>query len=349
MATKPKKRAVSLGPWDWALVLSQATGITFGLMFKATKALFSRRKNLHEYIAYEGMRDYQSQLGAVPIQNLLPTTTATCVRFARRHGLAYSTLQLPQETTAIRLGSSNAKDIRVLFHGGGYMAAVLDEHLSFACGFSKPLKEDVAVFVLQYSLASEHANHYPRQLQEAVWLLELLFSRGIPPMAITLVGDSAGGHLLLSLLLHLTHPNPQVSPLELSGRLSGAALISPWVELKSTSESMKTNSNKDVLEAAALDYWAGNFLGDSEPDPWNSPLTAPAEWWSNLPVDRILVTYGDNELLRDDIGTLCDLLQSHSNKLALRFAGELHVHMVMNRFLRINKPCESEETLNTSD
>jgi hypothetical protein len=29
----------------------------------------------------------------------------------------------------------------------------------------------------------------------------------------------------------------------------------------------------------------------------------------------------------------------------LNFPGEAHVHMLMNRFLRINEPCKSEETL----
>lgn len=113
--------------------------------------------------------------------------------------------------------------------------------------------------------------------------------------------------------------------------------------MKSTSESLKTNENKDLLKAASLEYWAGNFLGGSDLDPWNNPVAAPAEWWGDLPVESILVTYGDDELLRDDIATLCAAMKSHPKTTVLKFTGELHVHMVMNRFLHINKPCESEK------
>jgi acetyl esterase/lipase len=173
----------------------------------------------------------------------------------------------------------------------------------------------------------------------------LLHSKEILPSSITLVGDSAGAHLLLSLVLHLTHPNPRVSPLEIDGRLSGAILVSPWVNMASSSDSMKSNEHRDILSAAALVYWAQNFLGGSAPDPWNSPLTAPTEWWSNLPIDDMLITYGEDELLRDDTSRLCEILQTHhaQTTTALEFSGELHVHMVINRLLRINKSCESEK------
>jgi acetyl esterase/lipase len=197
----------------------------------------------------------------------------------------------------------------------------------------------------QPALASETGNHYPRQLQQAVSLMKyLLFSQSVHPSAITLIGDSAGGHLALSLLLHLAHPNPLVPPLAMEGLLSGAALISPWVVNASPEcESMRSNKEKDVLSAPALKYWTTNFMGDSTPDHWNSLLTTPAEWWADLPVADILITYGDNELLRDGISELCDAMTAgHVRTTATNFSGELHAHMLMNRFLKINKPCESE-------
>ena len=197
----------------------------------------------------------------------------------------------------------------------------------------------------QLALASETGNHYPRQLQQAVALMEyLLHSQSVQPSAITLIGDSAGGHLALSLLLHLAHPNPLVSPLPIQGHLSGAALLSPWVVHTSPeSKSMKENEDKDLLSAAALDYWTRNFMGDSAPDHWNSILTAPTEWWADLPAEDILITYGDNEVLRDSASELCDVIQAgHKSTRAVKFSGELHAHMLMNRFLHINKSCESE-------
>ena len=68
-----------------------------------------------------------------------------------------------------------------------------------------------------------------------------------------------------------------------------------------TAESMLANQNRDILSTAALAYWAKNYLGGANMDPWNAPFTAPDEYWSGLPVDDVLVTYGEDELLRDDI------------------------------------------------
>lgn len=158
-------------------------------------------------------------------------------------------------------------------------------------------------------LACEDANHYPVQLQQAVSLLEhLLNSEKLSPSTITLMGDSAGAHLLLGLILHLSHPNPLVSGLKINDRISAAVLISPWVSMDTSTESMQANQRRDILSSGALTYWARNFLGGLPFDAWNAPLKAPAEWWSDLPVDKILVVYGDDEALRDDVSILCEKL-----------------------------------------
>lgn len=159
-------------------------------------------------------------------------------------------------------------------------------------------------------LACESANRYPRQLQQAIALLDhLLHVEKVLPSSITLIGDSAGAHLALSLVLHLSHPNPLVAPLKLAGRLSGAVLVSPWVTTDTSAASMQLNKDKDVLTASSLEYWARNFLGDANYDSWNTPTMAPEEWWGDLLVDDILVLYGDDELLRDDTLVFCDRLR----------------------------------------
>jgi acetyl esterase/lipase len=172
----------------------------------------------------------------------------------------------------------------------------------------------------------------------------LVHHEQIPPSSITLIGDSAGGNLLLGLILHLNHPNPSVSPLRVADRLSGAILVSPWVSMDLSSDSMVTNSWKDILSPSALDYWRQNFLGGSDPDPWNSPLMAPSEWWNNAPVEDILILYGDDEMFHDDISRLCRIIQAnHLRTTSFSFPGEIHDHMLIHRFLGANKVCESEK------
>ena len=193
-------------------------------------------------------------------------------------------------------------------------------------------------------------------------LLEhLIHVQGIPPAAITLIGDSAGGHLAISLLLHCAHPNPKVPALDLGGqRLAGTALISPWVFAAVPDKGLAMEfQHKDVLLGTALNDWAHNLLGlaeaGSEPanDPWSCPLAAPSEWWADLPVDDLFITYGEDEILRDNIKCFCSALRlprsaeasdQPARKIFVKgYAGEVHEGMVMNHFLRFNGPCESED------
>jgi acetyl esterase/lipase len=162
-------------------------------------------------------------------------------------------------------------------------------------------------------LASENANPYPRQLKQALSLIDYLVNaEKVSLSSITLIGDSAGAHLALSLLLHLSHPSPQIPPLKVEGKFAGDVLISPWVRMEMSTELMQANSEKDILSAASLAYWAKNYLGGATLEPWNAPFVTPDEWLSELPVDKILVTYGEDELFRDDIATFSERLKVSS-------------------------------------
>lgn len=126
----------------------------FRLLLKAAKAGRRDQKNgltFHQHVAYQGMRDYQCGLDAIAIQNLLPSTSKVCERFARRHRIANSTIRLPCGTTAQWLGPRSSRKIVVLFHGGGYMSPALSEHASLAFGLSDPFRRDAAAVVLSYS------------------------------------------------------------------------------------------------------------------------------------------------------------------------------------------------------
>ena len=332
-ATSPQSRSSAPPPslWGWISLLSKATGISnlppllfpekrnrrslltafiaITVFLHALKTLARPPKNdrtTRQQIAYTGIRIYQSSLPATSIQNLRPSTTTTCKKFAKKHHVRPSPIQLPDGTIACWIGPKDALKVVVVFHGGGYMAAALTEHISIGFAFSKPTQKDLAVVVLQYSLASENASHHPIQLQQAVSLLQhLLYDLNIPSSSITLIGDSAGGHLLLSLLLHLTHPKPLTAPIKLEIKFSSAVLISPWVTVSTSATSMQLNKEKDVLTISGLEYWGRNFLGGKEMDCWNTPLMAEGEWWGEVPCEEMLVLYGEDELFRDDIEEFC--------------------------------------------
>lgn len=120
---------------------------------------------------------------------------------------------------------------------------------------------------------------------------------------ICVAGDSAGGTLTLSLLLHIrTHPRLQ--------KPAVALLISPWVTVLSP---LHHETPSDYLVVSTLHKYGGQYLKDVS----NSPLTFLASpglsnnlktWKDATPTNGWIVAYGAEELLRDDISTWITLL-----------------------------------------
>lgn len=119
-------------------------------------------------------------------------------------------------------------------------------------------------------------------------------------------GDSAGGNLLGALLLHLSHPHPEVPALSLAGNLAGAIFVSPWITFQTDSASFTRNRRKDIVAPAALIKWSKAFLGRSVRDNYTHPVDAPAESWKGVHAEKVAFVAGANELFVDDIRTLVE-------------------------------------------
>ena len=89
------------------------------------------------------------------------------------------------------------------FHGGGYVLNSIDTHDELVSYMSS--KMGVEIFSLDYSLSPE--NKFPIQVNQAFEALMELKSRSISISDISLCGDSAGGHLALSLTNKLIEDN----------------------------------------------------------------------------------------------------------------------------------------------
>ncbi|KAG9834933.1 flavin-binding monooxygenase, partial [Aureobasidium melanogenum] len=243
---------------------------------------------------------------------LTPGTLAAYEAFAKKKGFKPNLI----DTAGVQggwIGNPQAKNTIMWFHGGGYASAAADGHMKILSDLVDEAQShgsELGGLIIRYDLTAESA--YPRQLEQAVAALRyLLETMGKSPQQIIIAGDSAGGNLALALLSHLTHPHPNIAPINLgSESLKGMALISPWVTFSQEADAWKRNAYKDCLSPVAITTWTNEFLQQALQDNYNSPLTAPESWWATIPVSEILVTGGEDEVLVDDIASMIKKLKT---------------------------------------
>lgn len=179
----------------------------------------------------------------------------------------------------------NTCQIILYLHGGGYTIGSSHTHRSLV---GKLAKKTGRIGILpEYRKAPEYP--FPAALEDAFFAYKALIDRGKLPEDIILAGDSAGGGLVMALLLELKKeklPMPKA-----------AVCISPWVDLAATGQSIIDNQDKDPLvDIDKLRIWAKMYSGNEDiTHPQISPLYADL---SGLP--PMLIQVSNTEMLYDD-------------------------------------------------
>ena len=180
---------------------------------------------------------------------------------------------------------SDPSRVLLYFHGGGYISGSIVSHRGMVVEAGRAA--GVRTLAVGYRLAPEHP--FPAALEDARAAYDFLLAQGIVPQHIAVAGDSAGGGLSLALLTLLRDAHQP---------LPGCAwLVSPWVDLEMTGESLKTKAEADpLIQKPYLEELAAAYLGGADPaNPLVSPLHADL---SGLP--PLLVQVGSAETLLDD-------------------------------------------------
>jgi acetyl esterase/lipase len=108
----------------------------------------------------------------------------------------------------------------IYLHGGSYVLGSAFGYQPHAGALAAAAK--TGVLVPDYRLAPEHP--FPAALEDALSAYRWLLDQGVPAERVTVAGDSAGGGLVMSLLLTLkreSEPPP-----------GGAVLFCPWLDLR---------------------------------------------------------------------------------------------------------------------
>ncbi|HLM02307.1 MAG TPA: alpha/beta hydrolase [Pyrinomonadaceae bacterium] len=171
-------------------------------------------------------------------------------------------------------------------HGGGFVSCSAETHRPITATLARETR--LRVFSLEYRLAPE--DRFPAALDDAFaayrWLLA---QENIEPSKIAVAGDSAGGGLVLSLLLRL---RDEKLPLP-----ACAACFSPWADLAGTGESVRVNAERDDLfYPENIQEFANAYLGETPPD--NLYASPVSDDFRGLP--PILFHVGSTEILLDD-------------------------------------------------
>jgi monoterpene epsilon-lactone hydrolase len=178
----------------------------------------------------------------------------------------------------------------LFFHGGGINLGSTQDHLGLCARIARAAQ--ARVFSVDYRLVPEHV--FPAPAEDAITAYKYLLSHGFPSHRIIPAGISAGGTLVLDLLLSARDQSLPLPPV--------GVCMSPVVNMLFEGESVTKNIDNDWLTPARLDAIRTLYLAGHNPeDPLASPVYARL---SGLP--RLYIQAGTHELLLSDIASFVD-------------------------------------------
>ncbi|MGO8870876.1 MAG: alpha/beta hydrolase [Acidimicrobiales bacterium] len=186
-------------------------------------------------------------------------------------------------------GEGEPTGLVVYFHGGGYVIG----SIGLMDGVAREIAHasGAVVVSVDYRLAPE--DPYPAGLDDCVsvtrWALANSGRFGLPPSAVAVAGESAGGNMAATVSLRLRDAGG-VAPV-------GQVLIYPGVSGSKLHSSREEFSGLVISLEAGEAYWAAYSGGrDLDDDPYAAPLFAPS--LAGLP--PALVILGGCDMLRDE-------------------------------------------------
>jgi epsilon-lactone hydrolase len=176
-------------------------------------------------------------------------------------------------------------------HGGSYNAGSINSHLPLTSNIALAAK--ARVLAIDYRLAPEHP--FPAAVDDAVAVYRWLLKQPVEPNRIVVAGDSAGGGLVLSLLLSLHQlglPQP-----------AAGVCLSPWTDLTCSGESFAANEKADFMikRAPGLES-AKIYAGGAD---LRAPLISPL-YADPVGLPPLLIQVGSEENLLSDSTLFAD-------------------------------------------
>ena len=199
----------------------------------------------------------------------------------------------------------------VYLHGGAYIMGGIATHRQIVSHIARAAC--VRALLPEYRLAPEHP--FPAAVEDAVSLYRALLADGYAPENIVFAGDSAGGGLTMATLLSLRDAGDPMP--------AGACLLSPWLDLAGTGETMTTHARRDPwFKPDDMPVVASYYC---EPAQLRNPIVSPVYAdLSNLP--SLYIQVGAEEILLSDSTRAAEKIEAAGGKIDLEvWPGMWHV------------------------
>jgi monoterpene epsilon-lactone hydrolase len=200
--------------------------------------------------------------------------------------------------------------IVLYLHGGAFEVCSPTAYRAFCSSLALLL--DATVVVPDYRLAPE--DPFPAALEDVVADYRALLDLGHQPANVVVMGDSAGGGLMLSCLIAAGRdglPQP-----------AAAVGLSSWTDLTLGTDAHRRNETSDpFIRTTMLRRAAAHYLVDTDPrDPLASPFHASPEDLRGLA--PILLQAAANEVLADDSSILAERIGAAGGDVTLELCPE---------------------------
>jgi acetyl esterase/lipase len=204
-------------------------------------------------------------------------------------------------------------------HGGVYLMGSPRGYRSMASNIAT--ESGMRVLLLDYRLAPEHP--FPAAVEDVQAAYHWLLAQDLEPLQVVIAGDSAGGGLVMALLLALRDDG---QPLP-----AAAICLSPWLDLMADSGSRIDMAKRDhVVTTADLRRSAALYLDGADPQ---QPLASPL-YGDMTGLPPLLIQVGSDEVLLDDATRLAEKAQAAGVNVTLElWQGMFHVWQMNSAFV----------------
>ncbi|MCR5688616.1 MAG: alpha/beta hydrolase [Clostridiales bacterium] len=220
----------------------------------------------------------------------------------------------------------------LVIHGGAYVSRMMFYYRLLNRRYCEASGGGTVVH-FEYRCAPEYK--YPCALEDTLKVWNRLLEMGFREENIIIIGDSAGGHLSVDLMMKL-HDEGRPQP-------RAAVLMSPWLDMTASGDSYVYNykvdpvfgirgqtPSREEVESMLMTSELYGWIGDADRrDPYISPVLADFD--DTYP--PIFVTVGGYEMLRSESETLVEKFRAAGVDATLYVAeGMFHAFNVYELF-----------------